>query len=71
MGTTAGNVNYGCVSDSEPEVREEFRCTSYPWGQSGSPPVSPRLQGPWGEDPQGNQIMNYGKLHSQSYALFL
>lgn len=37
------------VSGGEPEVREavrELKCASYPWGQSGSPPVSPRLRGP-------------------------
>lgn len=49
IGTPKGNLNYGCMSGGEPEVRgadRELKCEPYPWRQSGSPPVLPRLQGP-------------------------
>lgn len=55
MGSPKGKLYYGCVSGGEPEVREqtEFKShPSHPRGQSGSPPASPHLRGPWGEDPQ-------------------
>lgn len=42
------------------ELTESLKCSSYPWGQSGSPPVSPHRRGPWGGD-RGKQIMWYNK----------